>query len=104
MRSTMQPVPLGIKRILDHGRTFHGTSEVVTATGAGIRRATYAEVGRNAARLAHALHSLGIRAGDRVATYQWNNQEHVEAYFAVPCMGAVLHPLNIRLSPEQVVY
>ncbi len=104
MRSTMQSVPLGLRRILDHGSTFHGTSEVVTATGTGVRRATYAEVGRNAARLANALRELGIRAGDRVATYQWNNQEHVEAYFAVPCMGAVLHPLNIRLSPEQVAY
>jgi fatty-acyl-CoA synthase len=104
MRSTMQPVPLSIRRILEHGRTFHGASEVVTATGAGIRWASYAEVGRNAARLANALHALGIREGDRVATYQWNNQEHVEAYLAVPCMGAVLHPLNIRLFPEQVIY
>jgi len=104
MKSTMQTVPLRIERILTHGSTFHGRSLVVTATGSGARFTSFAEIGRNAARLANALTSLGVGTGDRVATFQWNNQEHVEAYFAVPCMGAVLHPLNIRLFPEQVVY
>src|SRR5215211_6340579 len=104
MHSTMQPIPLGIRRILDHGRTFHGSGEVVTATGTGTRRASYTEVGRNAGRLANALRALGVQAGDRVATFQWNNQEHVEAYLAVPCLSELLHPLNIRLFPEQIVY
>ncbi|WP_398956654.1 long-chain fatty acid--CoA ligase [Streptomyces sp. GC420] len=102
--STMQPVPLLIRRLLEHGATLHSGSEVTTATDAGTRTATYAEVGRNAARLAHALSGLGVGPGDRVATFMWNNQEHLEAYLAVPAMGAVIHPLNIRLFPEQITY
>ena len=104
MQSTMQDVQLQVRRLLEHGGTVHAGSEVVTMTAEGPRRASFAEVARNAARLAHALTELGVGEGDRVATFMWNNQEHVEAYFGVPCMGAVLHPLNIRLFPEQVVW
>jgi fatty-acyl-CoA synthase len=104
LNSTMQDVPLQIRRILQHGTSFHATSQVVTATPGGPSRATYATVGANAARLAGALRELGIRDGDRVATFMWNNQQHVEAYFAVPAMGAVIHPLNIRLAAEQITY
>jgi fatty-acyl-CoA synthase len=74
----------------------------VTWTGSGARRASYAEVTRNAARLAGALNRLGIGPNDPVATLMWNNQEHLEAYFGVPSMGAVLHTLNIRLPGAQV--
>ena len=102
--STMQDVPLIIRRLLEHGATLHGDSEVITAVEGGVRRARYAEVGRNAARLAHALRELGVGPGDRVGTFMWNNQEHLEAYLAVPAMGAVVHPLNIRLFPEQLTY
>lgn len=104
MRSTMQQVQLSVARLLQHGATLHGRSEVVTATDEGVRRASYESVGRNAARLAHGLARLGVRPGDRVATFMWNNQEHLEAYLAVPAMGAVIHPLNIRLFPEQITY
>ncbi|RAY11233.1 fatty acid--CoA ligase [Actinomadura craniellae] len=104
MLSTMQDVPLQIRRILDHGSTFHAAATVSTAVPGGLRVGTYAEVGANAARLAHALRELGVGAGDRVGTFMWNNQEHLETYFAVPCMGAVLHPLNIRLHGDQVVF
>ncbi|OLE24256.1 MAG: long-chain fatty acid--CoA ligase [Actinobacteria bacterium 13_1_20CM_3_71_11] len=104
MLSTMQDVPLQIRRILEHGAGFHATSHVTTAVPDGFRHARYDTVGANAARLAHALAELGIGAGDRVATFMWNNQQHVEAYYAVPCMGAVLHPLNIRLGADQVAY
>ncbi|GAB3817477.1 fatty acid--CoA ligase [Micromonospora zhanjiangensis] len=84
---------------------MHGRSEVVTWTGAEPRRMTYAEVGATAARLAHALRDdLGVTGDQRVATFMWNNNEHLVAYFAVPAMGAVLHTLNIRLFPEQVAY
>jgi fatty-acyl-CoA synthase len=81
-----------------------GDSEVVTFEGDGCRRATFAEVGRRVDRLAGALRRLGIEDGDRVATFQWNNQEHLEAYLAIPTMGAVLHTLNIRLFPELLTY
>jgi fatty-acyl-CoA synthase len=107
MRSTMMAAPLQVSRILQHGSSVHGVAEVVTWTGAetGPRRMSYAEVGRKAAQLAHALRDdLGITGDQRVATLMWNNAEHLIAYFAVPSMGAVLHTLNLRLFPEQLVY
>ncbi|MEQ7124350.1 long-chain fatty acid--CoA ligase [Actinopolymorpha sp. B11F2] len=105
MRSTMLDVPLTIGSLTHHGSTVHGrTGSVATLTADGLRRAPYAEVARNAARLAHALRGLGVTADQRVATFMWNNQEHLEAYLAVPSMGAVLHPLNIRLPSDQVAY
>lgn len=102
--STMQDFPLTIGSILRHGVAVYGDSECVTSTGAGSRRATFAEVGSRAERLAAALARLGICPGDRVGTFCWNSQEHLEAYFAIPSMGAVLHTLNIRLFPEQLAY
>jgi fatty-acyl-CoA synthase len=104
MKSTMQDVPLLISQILRYGATVHGRSEVVTWTADGPRSSTYADVGRDCARLAGALRGLGIDADQRVATFMWNNEEHLELYLAVPSMGAVLHALNIRLFPEQLVY
>ena len=104
MKSTMQDAQLTIGAVLRHGTTVQGDSEVVTSTGEGTRSRTYAEVGRRAAQLAHGLRSLGIDDDQRVATFMWNNAEHLEAYLAVPSMGAVLHTLNIRLFPEQLVY
>ncbi|MEH1016152.1 fatty acid--CoA ligase [Micromonospora sp. CPCC 206060] len=105
MRSTMMDIPLQVSRILEHGSTVHGSAEVVTWTGGEPRRMTYAEVGRVAARLAHALRDdLGVTGDQRVATFMWNNNEHMVAYLAVPSMGAVLHTLNLRLFPDQVAY
>src|SRR5881227_2470278 len=104
MQATMQDRPLTITALFEHGARLYGDSEVVTAGERGVRRACFAEVAERAARLAGALRRLGIRPGDRVATFGWNTQEHLEAYLAVPSMGAVLHTLNIRLFPEQLVY
>src|SRR5207237_3465373 len=87
-----------------HGRTVHGEREVVTFEGDGSRRASFVEVAGRAEQLAAALQRLGIEPGDRVGTFQWNTQEHLEAYLAVTTMGAVLHTLNIRLFPEQLTY
>src|SRR3954471_20627866 len=104
--STMQDVPLLISRILTHGSSIHGTSQVTTWTGEPEpHRRSFAEVGTRAAQLAHALREdLGVSGDERVATLMWNNAEHVEAYFAIPSMGAVLHTLNLRLPPEQLVW
>jgi fatty-acyl-CoA synthase len=102
IRSTMQDYPLTIRAIMRHGAQVYGESECVTWTGAGTRRTSYAEVARNAGRLANALTRLGIGRSDPVATFCWNNTEHLEAYFGVPSMGAVLHTLNIRLPGAQV--
>ncbi|MDF3290838.1 long-chain fatty acid--CoA ligase [Streptomyces silvisoli] len=106
MLSTMQDVPLLVSRILTHGSTVHGRARVTTWTAdAGPRRRTFAEIGARAAQLAHALRDeLGVAPDDRVATLMWNNAEHVEAYFAIPCMGSVLHTLNLRLPPEQLTW
>ncbi|MFJ8008955.1 long-chain fatty acid--CoA ligase [Streptomyces fagopyri] len=104
--STMQDVPLLISRILTHGSAVHGTSQVITWTGEGEpQRRSFAGIGARAGQLAHALREeLGVADGERVATLMWNNAEHVEAYFAIPSMGAVLHTLNLRLPAEQLVF
>ncbi|MEV6541238.1 long-chain fatty acid--CoA ligase [Streptomyces sp. NPDC051665] len=104
--STMQDVPLLISRILTHGSTVHGTSQVISWTGEGEpQRRSFAAVGARSAQLAHALREdLGVADGERTATFMWNNAEHVEAYFAIPAMGAVLHTLNLRLPPEQLAW
>ncbi|MEU6220528.1 long-chain fatty acid--CoA ligase [Streptomyces sp. NPDC047022] len=106
MLSTMQDVPLTVTRILLHGMRVHGSSRISTWTGEGEpQRRSFAEAGARAAQLAHALRDdLGVRGDDRVATLMWNNAEHVETYFAVPSMGAVLHTLNLRLPAEQLVW
>lgn len=104
MYSTMQEFPLTITAIMRHGCGVHGLREVVTATGDGYRRTSYRDVGQRAAQLANALRRLGITGDQRVATFMWNNTEHLVAYLAVPSMGAVLHTLNIRLFAEQIVY
>jgi len=104
MRSTMQEFPLTIDAVRRHVTQVHPDGQVITATAEGSRSETYAELGRRAARLANALRGLGIDGDQRVATFQWNNAEHLEAYLAIPSMGAVLHTLNIRLFPEQLVY
>ena len=105
MLSTMQDTPMSIGQIVRYGTTAHADSEVVTWGGArpgGRSLSTNWE--RRAAQLAHALRSLGIDDDQRVATFMWNNSAHMEAYLAVPAMGAVLHTLNIRLYPDQLVY
>src|SRR5579875_2200000 len=104
MRSTMQEAPLLVREILRHGAQVYGPSEVVTFEGDSFRRATFAEVAARAAQLAHGLAGLGVGEGDRVGTFCFNHQEHVEAYLAIRSMGAVLHTLNIRLFPEQLRY
>jgi fatty-acyl-CoA synthase len=104
VRSTMMDVPLTIASIMRYGTSVFGNREVVTWTGDGTRRRTYAEAGRRAAQLANALRRLGVDGDQRVGTFMWNNAEHLEAYLAVPSMGAVLHTLNIRLAPADVAY
>ncbi|WP_432190570.1 long-chain fatty acid--CoA ligase [Streptomyces sp. Tue6028] len=106
MLSTMQEVPLTVSRILTHGATVHGGSTVVTWTGEEIpRRRSFREIGERAAQLAGALRDeLGVVGSQRVATLMWNNAEHVEVYFAVPSMGAVVHTLNLRLPTDQLIW
>ncbi|MET8012391.1 long-chain fatty acid--CoA ligase [Streptomyces sp. NPDC005271] len=104
MLSTMQDVPLTVTRILVHGALVHGASHVTTWTGDGEpQRRTFHEVGVRSIQLANALRDeLGVQPGQAVGTLLWNNGEHLEAYLAVPSMGAVLHTLNLRLPAEQL--
>ena len=102
--STMQDRALTVRTIFDHGRAIHADSAVISHSPSGRRVASFADVAERAARLASGLAALGVRVGDRVATMSWNHQEHLEAYLAIPSMGAVLHTLNIRFSPEQLAY
>ena len=104
MRSTMMDTPLSIATLVRHAERVHGDSIVTTATETGVRKATFREAAQRASRLAHALRGLGITGDQRVGTFMWNNQEHFEAYMAVPAMGAVLHTLNLRLPPAEVVF
>ena len=102
--STMMDVPLTVGQLVRYGQRVHHRSRVVTWSPDARREATFAEVGAGAERLAAALTRLGVGRADRVATLAWNHQEHLEAYFGVPGMGAVLHTLNLRLSPEQLAF
>ncbi len=95
-----------ISDILRHGRHTYPDSVVSTVTGPDGEHidATFTEVADRAERLAAALTRLGVGPDDRVGTFMWNNQRHLEAYLAVPSMGAVLHTLNVRLFPDQLAY
>jgi fatty-acyl-CoA synthase len=106
MQSTMQDGPLLVSGILRHGQQVYGDSIVRTIVGPDGESvaATFAQVAERAERLAGALGRLGIGDSDRVGTFLWNNQAHLEAYLAVPAMGAVLHTLNLRLFPEQLAF
>src|SRR5579875_3268249 len=105
MLSTMMDEPLAISQILWRIERLYPAKEVVTQRGQGApRRATYADVARRTTQLASALSRFGIRQGDRIATFAWNTQTHLECYFAIPCMGAVLHTVNVRLFEDQLEY
>ena len=105
MLGQMMDAPLLITEIMRFAeRNFPG-GEVVSVTFDDPRhRSTYGEVFRRARKLANALEAAGVRPGDRVATLAWNDYRHLELYYAVSCMGAVLHTINPRLFPEQLEY
>jgi fatty-acyl-CoA synthase len=96
--------PLTLQHARRRMRDCHPSAQVVTLTGGEPLRASFGEVSERVDRLARALRRLGIEDGDRVGTFAWNNQRHFELYMAIPCVGAVLHTLNIRLFAEQLTY
>ena len=104
MHATMMHMPMTVRMLMEHGHAVFPDSRIGVFDGESTRYARYSETARRAAQLAHVLHELGVQQGDRVATFSWNNQAHMEAYLAVPSMGAILHTANIRLSVEQVAY
>jgi fatty-acyl-CoA synthase len=104
VRALMMDRPLLISQLLRRGEQVFGKKEIVTRLDGGYHRETYAGLGVRARKLAQALARLGVASGDRVGTLAWNTSQHYEAYFGVPCMGAVLHTINLRLFPEQIAY
>jgi 3-(methylthio)propionyl---CoA ligase len=105
MNGSMMQLPLLISSLLVHAERHHGEQEVVSRRVEGdIHRTTYRELAARSRRMANALAGLGIKSGDRVATLAWNGHRHMELYYAVSGSGSILHTLNPRLHPDQVVY
>lgn len=101
---TMQQTPLLMSRILGRGATLDPEIEVITQQAEGTHRQTLKQTWDRANQVAHALRTHGIQVGDRIGSFMWNNYYHLELYQGVPSMGAVLHTLNIRLSPTDLEY
>jgi len=105
MDGLMMNFPLTLTHFLDRARRYFAKTEIVSRRADGsIHRYRYADFCQRVARLANVLGRLGLSAGDRVATFAWNTHRHLEAYFAVPCSGLVLHTLNVRLHPTDIAY
>src|SRR5215467_165563 len=103
IRTTMQQIPLSLNDVLDRaGRLFPQVEVVSRLPDKSLARHTFAEFAARARQLASALVAAGIRKGDRVATLCWNHYAHLECYFGIPAAGAVMHTLNLRLSPDEI--
>ncbi|NOK01490.1 MULTISPECIES: long-chain fatty acid--CoA ligase [Myxococcus] len=101
----MMDFPLTLSHLMERARTFYPRSEIVSRNpDKSLHRYTYADFYARTCRLANALTRLGVKAGDRVATLSWNHYRHLEVYYGVPCMGAVVHTLNLRLHPNDLGY
>jgi len=104
MDQTMQDYPLTVQHVLWRVEKLFRRKEIVTKRETGVHRYTYGDFAARVHQAAHMLERLGVRPGDRVGTLAWNNERHLELYYAIPCMGAVLHTLNLRLFPEQLAF
>ncbi|HYM30215.1 MAG TPA: 3-(methylthio)propionyl-CoA ligase [Candidatus Cybelea sp.] len=105
MRGLIQNTPLLISSLIDYAAQYHGDTEIVSRTLEGpIHRTNYREIDRRAKRLANALMAKGVQMGDRVATLAWNGYRHLEIYYAVSGIGAVLHTINPRLAHDHIDY
>ena len=104
MEGLMQDYELSLQHVLWRLERLHHRKEVVTKRDDGLHRITNGEMVSRINRLAGALKRLGVKPGDRVATLAFNNSRHLELYYAVPCMGAVLHTLNLRLFPQHLEF
>jgi acyl-CoA synthetase (AMP-forming)/AMP-acid ligase II len=105
MRGTMMDFPLTMHHVFERGTRLFPEQEIVTGGGAGVaHRYTYRDFDQRTRQVASGLLDLGLRRGDRVATFGWNHYRHLELYFGVPLIGSVLHTLNIRLFQDQLSY
>jgi fatty-acyl-CoA synthase len=101
---TTMRYPLTLSPMLERAEKFFPRREIVSRTATGVVRYTYQQYGQRVRKLASALVDLGVRKGDRIATLAWNHHRHLEAYFAIPCIGAVLHTLNLRLPTAHLAH
>ncbi|HEX5365576.1 MAG TPA: long-chain fatty acid--CoA ligase [Acidimicrobiales bacterium] len=104
MHGLMQDFPLALPHIHGRAERLFADKRVVTVTATGKETETYGEWAERTRRLGGVLDELGVGPDGRVGTFGWNTARHLELYFAAPCTGRVLHPLNIRLFPDQLVY
>jgi fatty-acyl-CoA synthase len=105
MKGLMMEYQLTLPTILRRAEALFGKKEIVSRLpDKSVHRYTYHDFAARTKKLAVSLHRLGIFQGDRVATFCWNHYQHLESYFAIPCMGAIVHPLNLRLSPDDLSY
>lgn len=101
----MMNTPLLLTSFLKRAERYFPHKEIISRTGPDmIHRITYGEYVKRTRKLAAALTGLGMTKGTKVGTFAWNTHRHLEAYFAIPCSGAILHTINIRLAPEHIVY
>lgn len=100
----MMEYPLLIKAMLNRANQLFPRKEIISRNPEGDFRYTYGDFYKRVCRLANVLQQLGIKKGDKAATFAWNNHRHMELYFAVTCSGAVLHPLNVRLFADHLTY
>ena len=101
----MMDYPLTLSYLLERAGTTFPSNEIATRNADGsMFRYTYGDYFRRTKQLANALTRLGVKQGDRVGTLCWNHHRHMEAYLAIPAMGAVLHTLNLRLHPNDLSY
>ena len=105
MMGAMMHQPLLVSSLLRHAERHHGAQEIVSRRVEGdLHRYTYRDLGQRSRQLANALAAFGLESGDRVATLAWNGYRHMELYYAVAGSGRVIHTLNPRLHPDQVVW
>ncbi|PID25012.1 long-chain fatty acid--CoA ligase [Sporosarcina sp. P7] len=101
----MMQTPLILSTFITRAERFFPNKMIISRTGEqSIQRFTYREWAKRTRKLSNALTQLGMEHGTKVGTFAWNHHRHLEAYFAVPCTGAILHMINIRLSPEHIMY
>jgi fatty-acyl-CoA synthase len=104
VQGLMQDFPLTLTHVFNRAEKLFGQKSIVTATATGLKETTYTQWAHATRRLVTALDELGVSEDGRVGTFAWNSAHHLQLYFGVPCSGRILHTLNIRLFPEQLVY
>ncbi|MEY2191687.1 long-chain fatty acid--CoA ligase [Neobacillus sp. BF23-41] len=100
----MMQTALTMTQMMERAEKYFPKKKVISRTASGIHTFTYKQIAERTRRLASSLVKLGVSKGERIGTLAWNHHRHLESYFAIPCMGAVLHTINLRLSTQHISY